>query len=223
MKLASHERLDIREVLRDLEHYRPRRKGWAWRTKTPQHQIGPFVFEDTSTSLAQSVPLPAPRLQGSALAGEVLKVDRFGNLITNLDAALLERCGCASPHVRIGGCDIRRLVQTYGETAVGDLCALFGSSGYLEVAVNGGSAAERLHAGRVRRARRGPGGDGQRRRVLVVLEREAEPDDRVDAAGGEAPDQDLGEHGVRGAGLVREATCASGRSTSPRARCGRAR
>ena len=31
MKLVPDEKLDLEEVLRDLEHYRPRRKGWAWR------------------------------------------------------------------------------------------------------------------------------------------------------------------------------------------------
>jgi S-adenosylmethionine hydrolase len=105
-------------------------------------ELGPPVESITR------LPLAEPRVQASAIAGEVLKVDRFGNLISNVDQRLLERCACAPPVVRIAGRNVLAFVQTYGETAAGELCTLVGSSGYLEVAVNGGSAAERLRAGR---------------------------------------------------------------------------
>ncbi len=59
MKLTPDERLDLREVLRDLEHYRPRRKGWSWRRRRPDHALGPFVYADASEDLTRSVPLPA--------------------------------------------------------------------------------------------------------------------------------------------------------------------
>ena len=59
MKLQPDEKLDLRELLRDLEHYRPRRKGWTWRRHVPHQPVGPFVLEDTSEGLTRSVPLPA--------------------------------------------------------------------------------------------------------------------------------------------------------------------
>lgn len=59
MKLDPEQPLDLREVLDDLEHYRPRRKGWAWRRHVPDQVIGPFVYRDTSAPLKNSVPLPA--------------------------------------------------------------------------------------------------------------------------------------------------------------------
>lgn len=59
MKLNPDEKLDIREVLKDLDKYRPRRKGWTWREPVPDQAIGPFVYQDTSKSLYHSVPLPA--------------------------------------------------------------------------------------------------------------------------------------------------------------------
>jgi D-ornithine 4,5-aminomutase subunit beta len=59
MKLSANEKLDLLEVLHDLEHYRPKRKGWRWRRKLANHQIGPFVFRDASEDLKQSIPLPA--------------------------------------------------------------------------------------------------------------------------------------------------------------------
>lgn len=58
MKLTADRKLDIREVLKDLDSYRPKRKGWTWRTKIDNHQVGPFLYKDTSQDLANSVPLP---------------------------------------------------------------------------------------------------------------------------------------------------------------------
>ncbi|WP_031434473.1 D-ornithine 4,5-aminomutase subunit OraE [Methylomarinum vadi] len=59
MKLDPDNKLDILEVLQDLEHYRPRRKGWVWRKHVPEQRIGPFVYQDSSENLKNSVPLPA--------------------------------------------------------------------------------------------------------------------------------------------------------------------
>jgi S-adenosyl-L-methionine hydrolase (adenosine-forming) len=133
-------RPDISRTFEGRDRFAP---AAAWLARGTQvRELGPPV------SGVARMPLPEPRVQGGAVAGEILKVDHFGNLISNIDAGLLQRCGCVTPEVRIGRNDIRRFVHTYGETAAGHLCVLLGSSGYLEVAVNGGSAAERLHAGR---------------------------------------------------------------------------
>ena len=59
MKLESDKKLDIQEVLKDLDKYRPRRKGWSWRRKIANQQIGPFIYKNTSAGLKQSIPLPA--------------------------------------------------------------------------------------------------------------------------------------------------------------------
>ncbi len=91
--------------------------------------------------------VPAPQRHGRALVGEILKVDRFGNLISNLDEAALALVGQRATCVRIGGRDVA-IVGTYGDVAPGSLCALVGSSGYLEMAVRGGSAAAVLALGR---------------------------------------------------------------------------
>ena len=49
--------------------------------------------------------------------------------------------------VRLGEHDVPRLVTTYAEAAAGEVCALFGSTDHLEIAVNGGSAAAHFGAG----------------------------------------------------------------------------
>jgi D-ornithine 4,5-aminomutase subunit beta len=64
MKLSANEPLNLREVLADLDRYRPRRKGWVWRRRIDNQRIGPFVFADTSEPLARSVPLPTAHAFG---------------------------------------------------------------------------------------------------------------------------------------------------------------
>ena len=59
MKLSPDKKLDVREILKGLEKYQPRRKGWTWRKKVKDNKIGPFVYKDTSESLNNSIPLPA--------------------------------------------------------------------------------------------------------------------------------------------------------------------
>jgi len=59
MKLSPDQKLDINEVLKDLDRYRPRRKGWRWRSKLKEHHVGSFIYYDASEDLDHSVPLPA--------------------------------------------------------------------------------------------------------------------------------------------------------------------
>ena len=64
MKLEPDQKLDLRELLRDLEHYRPRRRGWTWRRLEPHQELGAFVLEDASETLERSVPLPSAHAFG---------------------------------------------------------------------------------------------------------------------------------------------------------------
>ena len=64
MKLSPDQKLDIREVLKDLAFYRPKRKGWTWRQPITDQQVGPFILKDTSKNLTNSVPLPAAHAFG---------------------------------------------------------------------------------------------------------------------------------------------------------------
>ncbi|MDI3548882.1 MAG: D-ornithine 4,5-aminomutase subunit beta, partial [Halanaerobiales bacterium] len=64
MKLNPEEKLDIEEILQDLENYRPRRKGWTWRKMVEDQKIGDFIYKETSENLKNSVSLPAARSFG---------------------------------------------------------------------------------------------------------------------------------------------------------------
>lgn len=83
-------------------------------------------------------PFRAEEAADGSLIGRVIHIDRFGNLITTVHADQLP----TETEVRIAQRRIRNLSITYAETA--GLAALIGSCGYLEIAMNGGSAQYEL-------------------------------------------------------------------------------
>jgi S-adenosyl-L-methionine hydrolase (adenosine-forming) len=87
--------------------------------------------------------LPEPEVKNNVLIGQVLYADRFGNLITNLSQAMVKPfSNLPSLLIRIGSHRVQGLQETYAQVKPGRLLALFGSSGYLEIACNLGSAAK---------------------------------------------------------------------------------
>ncbi len=89
--------------------------------------------------------VPAPHADGTRLSGVVLRIDRFGNLVTNIDRRGFEQFAAGRPiEIAAAGHPVTRLVAAYTDADAGSICALFGSSDHLEIAVTGGSAAERL-------------------------------------------------------------------------------
>jgi S-adenosylmethionine hydrolase len=75
----------------------------------------------------------------------VLRVDRFGNLITNIDRSTVEQFGPAEElRVTAGSQNVGAVVATYADAPLAEVCALFGSTDRLEIAVNRGNAAALL-------------------------------------------------------------------------------
>lgn len=60
-ELKPNEKLDIENILKDLESYRPKRRGWTWRESDQGEQLGPFTYLDASKPLTNSVPLPSAK------------------------------------------------------------------------------------------------------------------------------------------------------------------
>jgi len=88
------------------------------------------------------IPWPAPEVSGPGdWMVPVLYVDRFGNLITSLPGEELGSCR----QLQVAGLSLPRL-ECYEQAPAGELLGLIGSGGYLEISVNGGSAAETLGA-----------------------------------------------------------------------------
>ncbi len=86
-----------------------------------------------------------PELLGRKITGVIITLDNFGNLISNIDAQLIQ--GFAKPVVHIAGHEIAML-DTYGQAQPGDYLALINSFGVVEIAKAEGSAAEGLGAER---------------------------------------------------------------------------
>lgn len=94
--------------------------------------------------------LPRPKEADGLLKGVVLKVDSFGNLITNfreedLPAGALEK---GEINLQVGSQAISKLVPTFAHGSAGEAIAYLGSSGNLEIGVNKGSASKTLGLGR---------------------------------------------------------------------------
>lgn len=88
------------------------------------------------------LPFPEARRQGrGAVVGEVLYVDRFGNAITNIPNAWVES---ARAGIFIRGRRVGPLAPFYQAVPFGRAVGVPGSTGYLEVAINGGNAAKRF-------------------------------------------------------------------------------
>ncbi len=127
---------------------------------------GGFPFHRTGPVVTDPVPLEGfeARRSRGALEGAVLRVDRFGNLITSVRERDLELAFDGVPlptlDVRVDGRAVDEVATTYGRARPGVPFVLLGSGGRLEIALRDGSAAAALGAGRgapVRIVRRGGG------------------------------------------------------------------
>ena len=107
---------------------------------------------DFGPEISDHVRLPLPnveRIGDNSLRGMVLKVDKFGNLITNIgeqEAPELFAGTVPTLSILISGETITRLCRSYAEGVEGEYFAIVGSSGYLEIAARQASAAQKLSA-----------------------------------------------------------------------------
>src|SRR4029453_4706311 len=85
----------------------------------------------------QRFDVPRPRIEHDRIVGEVLRVDRFGNLVTNIDRKTFDKMatseGRGALEIQAGPHQIGKVVSTYADAGPGELCALFGSSEHLEI------------------------------------------------------------------------------------------
>jgi S-adenosylmethionine hydrolase len=79
-----------------------------------------------------------------SIIGQVIDVDRFGNLITNIKADdvadQVESC-----RVEVGSLQIDEIARCYADVEMSEPIALFGSSGRLEISIRNGNAADELN------------------------------------------------------------------------------
>jgi S-adenosylmethionine hydrolase len=107
-----------------------------------------FEIDDPVT-----LPLQEPIYGENELKGEVIHIDQFGNLITNIEMkSAFEELRSVHVKIRMGEREIGGPLKSYSEGRPGEPFCLWGSHGFLEVAINGGRAADTLPE-----ARRGAG------------------------------------------------------------------
>jgi len=113
--------------------------------------VDPEKFGEPVTDFVRfSAPKPKA-VNENTLRGVVLKVDRFGNLITNItpqDAPMLFGENPGAFKIVVGQREIREIKEAYALGAPGEVFGIMGSMGYLEVAANRGSAAQLLGVGK---------------------------------------------------------------------------
>jgi hypothetical protein len=98
-----------------------------------------FEFDDLGPVQETMVrcALPVAEEHGTMVRGAILYIDRFGNLISNITPALVS---CSNARVRVAGTSIP-VCSCYADVAEGQLLAVVGSSGFIEISVNQGNAA----------------------------------------------------------------------------------
>jgi S-adenosyl-L-methionine hydrolase (adenosine-forming) len=120
--------------------------AYLWRG-TPISALGPAL---RSTSIV-TLELPRPTESSRELRGEVVYVDGFGNLVSNIDRRTAEQFGSRFRHkslsVRIKGGAAMSILDSYGDAPKGASLAIFGSFNLLEIAIRNGNAAAKFAAG----------------------------------------------------------------------------
>jgi hypothetical protein len=129
-----------------------------WRTPTPSQTFhGRDIFAPVGAHLASGVPIahlgeaiepetlvesvvPTCKPTSTGIAGCIQYVDRFGNLVTNIPATAVAG---KTWSVTVGDLIILSS-QTYSDAQPGGVVALIGSHGWVELAINGGSASAQL-------------------------------------------------------------------------------
>lgn len=119
----------------------------AWLTKgQPLGSFGRLVPN------YERLPIPEPAWDKHVMAGQIVYIDRFGNLISNLTAYHVREVRGATkrsePYIRIGSLTIDGVVRSYADGSPDEPRALINSNGYLEVFLKEGHAADRLNLSR---------------------------------------------------------------------------
>jgi S-adenosylmethionine hydrolase len=154
---ASEERLHVRHVT--AEHYYRQPVSNTFHARDIFAPVAAYLAKgvdpdkfghEISDFTRFNAPKPKPA-EGNTLRAVVLKVDRFGNLITNItpqDAPALFAEHPAPFKIAVGKLEITEIQTNYAQGAPGEVFGILGSMGYLEIAANRGSAAQIVGAGK---------------------------------------------------------------------------
>lgn len=154
---AREERLSVRHITSDHYFLQPMSNTFHGRdifAPVAAYLAKGVNHEKFGEEISDYVRFNAPRpkaVDEKTLRGVVLRVDRFGNMITNFtpeDVPALFQGQAPTFKILINKREISKLQQNYAEGGSGEVFAILGSMGYVEIAANRGSAAQILGTGK---------------------------------------------------------------------------
>ena len=154
---AGEERISVRHIT--AEHYFLQPRSNTFHGRDIFAPVAAYLAKEVDSlkfgdEVEDYVRFSAPKpkaVDQNRVRGVVLKVDRFGNLITNitpLDAPLLFGGEDKAFKIVVGSCEITEIHRAYAEGAPGEVIGVLGSMGFLEIAANRGTAAQLTGAGK---------------------------------------------------------------------------
>ncbi len=114
----------------------------AWLSRgTSLEEFGKIIKDYKTLSI------PECKKKGNTISGEVIYIDKFGNLFTNIEEKHLQGLDIKKiPVIQIKNYTIKGISKFYEEIKTGQIGVLINSFGFLEVFVSSGNAAKVLHA-----------------------------------------------------------------------------
>ena len=156
MMYDREERLSVRHVT--AEHYFLQPVSNTFHARDVFSPIAAYLAKGVDpdrfgNEITDFVRFAAPRAKviDGTLRGVILKVDRFGNLITNItaqDAPTLFQAEPSAFTIQVGKREITQIRTAYGEGNPGEVFGILNSMGYLEIAANRAAAAQVLGVGK---------------------------------------------------------------------------
>ena len=154
---AREERMHVRHIT--SEHYFLQPVSNTFHARDIFAPVAAYLAKEVDTlkfgeEVQEYVRFSAPKpkaVDGNRLRGVVLKVDRFGNLITNItpqDAPALFAAEAKGFKIVVGSHEISEMHAVYAEGAPGEVFGILGSMGFLEIAANRGAAVQLTGAGK---------------------------------------------------------------------------
>jgi len=154
---AREERMHVRHIT--SEHYFLQPVSSTFHARDIFAPVAAYLAKEVNAlkfgdEVEEYVRFSAPKpkaVDENRLRGVVLKVDRFGNLITNItpqDAPMLFGGEAKGFKIVVGSREITEIHGTYAEGAPGQVFGILGSMGFLEIAANRGAAAQLTGAGK---------------------------------------------------------------------------
>jgi len=151
------ERIHVRHVT--MEHYFLQPVSQTFHARDIFAPVAAYLAKGVDTAkfgeeVTDFVRFSAPKpkvVNAATLRGVILKVDRFGNLLTNItpaDAPMLFGEAPAAFRIVLGNREITEIKSAYAQGAPGEVFGILGSMGYLEIAANRAAAAQLLGVGK---------------------------------------------------------------------------